>query len=340
MKYRTVGSTELKVSAVGFGVWTVSTTWWGISDEAFGTGLLRRAYDLGITLFDTADTYGQGKGETMLAAALRDVPRDRFVIASKFGYDFYNNPPREGQRELPQDFSPAYVRFALEQSLRRLGTDYIDIYQAHNIKMPHIRSQELFATLEDLKREGKIRHYGAALGPANGWEPEGLAVMRSRDIATLQVIYNMFEQDPGGRFIDAAERENVGVLVRVPHSSGLLEGRYTADTVFPPTDHRSHRTREWLTEGLQKLAQVGFLTEGTGRTVGQAAIQFVLSSPSVASVLPNIYDAEQLEEFAAAPDTPELTAAEFARVQELYARNFGVELSTAGRTLPAINTTV
>src|SRR3990172_10480840 len=135
MKYRTVENTDLQVSAVGFGLWTVSTTWWGIEDDAVGLGLLRQAYDLGVTLYDTADTYGQGKGETMLAEALGHV-RDRIVIASKFGYDFYNNPPREGQRELPQDFSPRFVRFALEQSLKRLNTDYIDLYQAHNMKMP------------------------------------------------------------------------------------------------------------------------------------------------------------------------------------------------------------
>ena len=325
MKYRTVAGTDLKVSAVGFGLWTVSTTWWGITDEEHGKSLLRSAYDKGVTLFDTADTYGQGRGETMLAETLGDV-RDKIVIATKFGYDFYNNPPREGQRELPQDFSPKFVRFALEQSLKRLNTDYIDIYQAHNIKMPTVQSDELFATLEDLKREGKIRHYAAALGPANGWEAEGLALIRNRDIGILQVIFNLFEQDPGGRLIAAAaEREGVGVLVRVPHSSGLLEGKYTADTQFAPADHRSHRPREWLIEGLQKLEAVKFLTEGTGRTIGQAAIQYILAYPSVASVLPNIYDAGQLDEFAAASDTPELTPAEFGRVQELYGQNFGVE---------------
>jgi aryl-alcohol dehydrogenase-like predicted oxidoreductase len=322
MKYRTIGGSGLEVSVVGFGLWTVSTGWWGVDGEAQGVDLLRRAYDLGVTFFDTADTYGQGKGETMLADALGDV-RDRVVIATKFGYDFYNyTGERDGHKELPQDFSPKHVTFAVEESLRRLRTDRIDIYQIHNPRMSAVRSDELFATLEKLKDDGKIRYYGAALGPANGWETEGLALLRDREIATLQIIYNMLEQDPGRSLIAGAQQEGASVFVRVPHSSGLLEGKYTAETTFPATDHRSHRPREWLTEGLQKLEKLAFLTEETRRTIGQAAIQFVLSSPAVASVLPNVYDAEQLEEFAAASDTPPLTEGELATIGELYARNF------------------
>ncbi len=329
MKYRTIGDTDIQVSAVGFGLWTISTGWWGIEDENHGLDLLRQAYDAGLTFFDTADTYGKGKGETMLADALGHA-RDKIVISTKFGYDFYNNTSeREGQRELPQDFSPKFVRFALEESLKRLNTDYIDIYQVHNPRMATVRSDELYATLEDLKTEGKIRHFGAALGPANGWEPEGLALMRDRKIASLQVIYNMLEQDPGRSFIAAASDENVGVLVRVPHSSGLLEGKYTADTTFPASDHRSHRPREWLIEGLQKLDQLKFLTEVAGRTIGQAAIQFILASQCVSSVLPNIYDAEQLQEFAAAADTPELTTEEISRIADLYERNFDLAKAAA-----------
>jgi aryl-alcohol dehydrogenase-like predicted oxidoreductase len=324
MKFRTIPGTDLSVSTVGFGVWTVSTTWWGITDEEFGKSLLRRAYDLGVTFFDTADTYGDGRGETILAEALGDV-RDKIVIATKFGYDFYGDNERRGQRERPQDFSPKFVRFACEQSLARLGTDTIDLWQIHNPRMPVVQNDELFATLEDLKREGKVRHYAAALGPANGWEAEGLAISRNRDIATLQVIYNMFEQDPGRRLIEACERDGVGAIIRVPHSSGLLEGKYTLDTTFAPGDHRAHRPREWLIEGLQKLDKVKFLAEETGRTIGQAAIQYCLESPNVVSVLPNVYDADQIEEFVAGADVPPLTADEFARVAEMYPSNFGVE---------------
>ena len=324
VKYRTLGDTGIEVSSVGFGVWTISTGWWGVDDDEQGLSLLRRAYDSGMTFFDNADTYGNGKGESMLADALGEV-RDRIVIATKFGYDFYNHGnERDGHKELPQDFSPKHVRFAVEQSLERLRTDYIDVYQLHNPRMWAVRSDELFATLEQLKMEGKIRCYGAALGPAIGWEAEGLALIKDRGITTLQIIHNILEQDPGRSLIAAAEEQGVSILVRVPHSSGLLEGKYTAETTFPPGDHRSHRPREWLTEGLKKLEQLAFLTEGTGRTIGQAAIQFLLSSPAVASVLPNVYDVEQLAEFAAAPDTPPLSEEELGCIADLYKRNFGL----------------
>lgn len=313
------------MSAVGFGLWTVSTTWWGITDDEYGVDLLRKAYDLGITFFDTADTYGNGKGETMLARALGPV-RDRITIATKFGYDFYNyGQERTGQRELPHDFSPSFVRYAVEQSLRRLETDYIDLYQLHNPRMSAVDSDELFATLDDLLREGKIRSYGVALGPAIGWEEEGLAAMEKRNVHCVHTIYNMLEQDPGRRFFPLAREHGTGILVRVPHSSGLLEGKYTEETTFAPTDHRSHRPRQWLTDGLKKLERLEFLTAGTGRTIGQAAIQFILAEPSVTSVLPNIYNEEQLREFAAASDTPPLTSEELERIADLYEHNFYLE---------------
>ncbi|MGH2403649.1 MAG: aldo/keto reductase [bacterium] len=329
MKHRTIGNTGISVSTVGFGLWTISTGWWGIEDDQRGINLLREAYDAGVTFFDTADTYGNGKGETILAEALGEV-RDRIVIATKFGYDFYNyGDKRDGHKEIPQDFSPDYVRYACEESLKRLRTDHIDVYQIHNPRMAAVRSDELFDTLETLQAEGKIRSYGAALGPAIGWEQEGVALMRDRSIGSLQIIHNLLEQDPGRRFLEVAAENGVGVLVRVPHSSGLLEGKYTAETTFPPSDHRSHRPREWLTEGLQKLEMLSFLTEGGERSIGQAAIQWLLASGGIASVLPNIYDAEQLREFTSAPDTPDLTEQELARIADLYARNFDLEAAAA-----------
>jgi aryl-alcohol dehydrogenase-like predicted oxidoreductase len=332
VQYRKLGNTDIEVSAVGFGVWTVGTTWWGITDEDFGVELMRQAFDLGITFFDNADSYGDGNGERMFARALGSV-RDKTVVATKFGYDIYNTPTdaRPGHQERPQDFSPAFVRKALEESLKRLETDHIDFYQLHNPRMTAIESDELFALLEDVKREGKIRAYGVALGPAIGWEEEGVAAMRTRPIDGLQMIYNLFEQDPGRVLLAAAHETGCGVLVRVPHSSGMLEGKYTEETTFSENDHRSHRPKEWLTEGLRKLKVLGFLTEGTGRTIGQAALQFTLADPAIASTLPNIYDAEQLAEFAGAADTPPITEAELSRIAELYERGFELESVPAER---------
>jgi aryl-alcohol dehydrogenase-like predicted oxidoreductase len=331
VKYRTLGNTDISVSEVGFGVWTVGTTWWGITEEDFGVDLMRQAFDLGITFFDNADSYGDGKGEDMLARALGDK-RDKITIATKFGYDIYNvsTEARPGHQERPQDFSPEFVRKALEESLRRLGTDYIDLYQLHNPRMTAIENDELFAMLEDAKSEGKIRSYGVALGPAIGWEEEGLLSMRRWKMGALQTIYNLFEQDPGRAFFPVAREHGMGVLVRVPHSSGMLEGKYTSETSFDESDHRSHRPKEWLTEGLQKLRAIEFLTDGTGRTIGQAALQFILAEPSVSSTLPNIYNAEQLHEFATATETPPITGAELSQLAKLYEANFGVEKQPVG----------
>ena len=330
MKYRAVGDTGISVSAVGFGMWTVSTGWWGIDDDDFAKKLVRRAYDLGITFFDTADTYGNGKGETLLADALGDV-RDKIVIATKGGYDWYTHgSERRGQKEIPQDWSPAYIRKAVEGSLSRLQTDHIDIYQLHNAKMDALMRDDLFDELEKLRAEGKVRCYGAALGPAIGWRDEGLYSMQHRPARVLHTIYNMFEQEPGRAFFPVARERGVGVLVRVPHSSGMLEGRYTKDTVFGENDHRRHRTKEWLEQGLRKLDTLTFLTEGRGRTIGQAALQFILAEPSVASTFPNVYDEEQLVEFAAASDTPEMTDDEMARIAALYETDFTTADEAAG----------
>ena len=335
MKYRTLGNTDLTVSEVGFGVWTVGTTWWGITNDDVGIDLMRQAYDLGVTFFDNADSYGNGKGERLLASALGQV-RDRIVIATKFGYDFYTNSgERQGHQELPHDFSPAFVRRALEQSLARLETDYVDLYQLHNPRLWAIESDELFDTLEALKREGKVRHYGVALGPAIGWEDEGLAALRHRRLDSLHMIHNLLEQDPGRAFLPVARERGVGVLVRVPHSSGLLEGKYTAETTFATSDHRSHRSQEWLEDGLKKLEAVRFLTDGTNRTIGQAALQFLLAEPAISSTLPNIYDAAQLHEFAAAPETSPLTDEELSRLAALYEENFGVPARRPAQPEPA-----
>ncbi|NUP99933.1 MAG: aldo/keto reductase [Armatimonadetes bacterium] len=325
MRFRTFPNTDLVVSEVGFGLWTIATGWWPETqsgDDAIR--LLRDAQALGISLYDTADVYGDGYGETILRDALGDR-RDEIVIATKGGYDLYNHPDQRGQRERPQDFSPAFLKMAVERSLQRLGTDRIDFYQLHNVKMEHILDDDLFAAMEELVDEGKLRYYGTALGPAIGWQVEGVAAIRRQRGVGMQVIYNLLEQDPAREFFGAAQRHGHGFLVRVPHSSGMLEGKYTPETVFPPHDHRRHRPRSWLLNGLQKIAQLDFLTRGGALTLGQAALKFCLAEPTVMAALPNIYDHEQLAEFAAAPDQPDLTAAELAQIAELYQCNFGLD---------------
>ena len=329
MKYRQMKGTPLTVSEVGFGVWTVGTTWWGVRDRQMGIRLLREAFDLGITFFDTADTYANGDAETILLEALGDV-RDQIVIGSKFGYDIYNNAESPGQQERPHDWSPKYMRFALEHSLKRLGTDRIDLYQLHNPRLDAIQKDDLFEELERAKSDGLIRAYGTALGPAFDLRQadEGIESVRLRQ-APPQVIYNLLEQGIGAAIFPVAREHGVSVVARVPHASGLLDGSVHKDTVFAPGDHRNWRVttnekrKAFMEDGLAKVEQLAFLTEG--RTMGQAAIQFILHEPLVASVLPNIYDEEGLREFAAFDSAAPLSGGEYAEIQQRHANNFGLQ---------------
>jgi aryl-alcohol dehydrogenase-like predicted oxidoreductase len=327
MRFRTYKNTDLKVSEVGFGLWTVSTGWWGTFTEGEAIALMHKAFDLGVTLFDAADTYGNGLSEDLIAKAFPNQ-RDEVVIATKVGYDFvtHGESRGRGQREIPQDFSPEAIVRATDAALKRLKTDRIDLLQLHNIRMEQIQDDQLWTALEKLKASGKIRYYGIALGPAIGWLYEGVNCIRQRDITSVQHIYNMLEQHPGRAMQQAAIEagKDTMFLIRVTHSSGMLEGKYTAETTFPPTDHRSHRPRSWLLNGVKKIDRLRFL-ENSERTLGQAALQWLLADKRVASTLPNIYNQEQLVEFAAAPECPALSTDDFSQIEELYGENFGVE---------------
>ena len=333
MQYRQIGGTDITVSTIGFGVWTVGTTWWGVRERSTGIDLLRRAFDRGVTFYDTADTYDSGNAETILHEALGDH-RDEILIATKFGYDIYNYPESPNQRERPHDWSPAYMRKALENSLRRLNTDHIDLYQLHNPRIDAIENDELWAELERAKSEGLIRAVGVALGPAIDVRQidEAVAAIEKRG-ATPQIIYNLLEQDLGRGTFPAARQHGASVLVRVPHSSGLLDGTVRSETEFEPGDHRNWRVttnekrRLWLEDGLRKVERLDPLL--TQRTIGQLALQFILHEPSVASILPNIYDAEGLDDFTSYDSAPALSEAEYEQFQALYERNFDLEVARA-----------
>src|SRR5687767_3451035 len=328
MRYRSFPGTDITVSELGFGLWTLSTGWWGEKSDDEAIAMLRAARDdHGITFFDAADTYGDGRSERQLAEAFRGRRGD-VVIGTKVGYDIYDQEARtqrRGQSELPQRFDGPYMRSAVEECLRRLDTDYIDVLQLHNVKMDHVRDAAIWETLRDLRREGKVRAWGAAFGPAIGWLYEAVELLeREPDINTIQMIWNVLEQHPGTAMIEAARAHAPECVfnIRVTHASGMLEGKYTEETVFPPNDHRRHRPRSWLVNGLKKIRTLDFLTERM--TLGQAALKWLLAEPRVVSTLPNIYDAEQLAEFAGAIERPDLPEEQLARVAELASENFGV----------------
>jgi aryl-alcohol dehydrogenase-like predicted oxidoreductase len=327
MRQRNFGTTDLTASEIAFGTWALGSTWWGETDDP--DRLIGRALELGITFFDTGDVYGQGRNEEIVGRALARAERDSIQISTKFGYVLDSGRRQHSEGERPHDWSPEHTRAALEASLRRLGTDHVDLYQLHNPRMDAVDDDALFAELEALRDEGKVRHYGVALGPAIGWRDEGLRALETRGISALQTVYNLLEQEPGSEFLAAAERTGAGIMARVPTSSGLLEDKYTLDTEFGPGDHRRHRPRQWLVDGLKKIEQLRFLVIEGERTMTQAALKFILAQPRMATVIPTIATLAELEEFAGVANAPDLTSEELERIQDLYSRNFDLEPAAA-----------
>lgn len=328
MRYRTLGRSRIKVSEIGFGAWTIGLDWWGKkidSDQAIR--MLRRAYDLGINFYETADMYGNGKSERLIAQAFKGM-RNEIVYSTKWGYDMYGEA-QVGHSELPQKHDPEFLQFALRQSLDRLDTDHIDVYSLHNPKMGAIKSYALFQALDDLVTKGTIRSHGVALGPAIGWKDEGLEAIKTRNIACLQTVYNILEQNPGRDFLKEAEHHDVGIMVRVPDASGLLTGKVNADTTFDKNDHRSFRKREFIVEAMKKIDNMKPIANSKGWSITELAIKFILSQPQISVVLPTMVSVEEIEMFSSLSDGKYLEASEAARVEDMYEKNFYVQPSAA-----------
>ena len=323
MRYRRLGASDIEVSEVGFGAWTIATDWWGRVDDK--AGLVHAALDAGITFFDTAPVYGDaGFGETIIAELLG--PRDDVVITTKCGYDIDAPRIATGHSERPQDWRPEAVRAQLEASLRRLGRDHVDLYQLHNVRMDPVLADDLWDELERFRAEGKVREVGVALGPAIGWVDEGLHALRERSMVSLQTVFNLLEQEPGRTFAaePAVTEGRVGLIARVPHASDVLSGKVTRETKFEGDDHRAHRNADNLLDLFDKADTLAFLhSDDAGRTIGQAAVAGILAIDGFTTVLPTCVTAEEVREYAAASELP-LTADEKAEVYDLWSRNFGV----------------
>jgi len=317
LKYKTLGKSGIKVSEIGFGAWTLALNWWGKEikeDEA--KRMLKKAYDLGINFFETGDMYGKGKSERLIGEVFKGM-RNEIVISTKYGYDF-ENVDQIGHKELPQKFDPEFTDKALNNSLERLQTDYVDVYGLHNPKLQHIRDDVIFDTLEKKIAEGKIKTCQAALGPAIGWTQEGLEAMERKNISAIQTVYNILEQTPGNELMDNAEKKNVGVLVRVPDASGILTGKVDASTKIDEKDHRSVRKGEWIRSALNKVERLRPIAERNGLNITELAIKFILSKKSVSSVLPTVISVDEIENFAAMSDGNYISAADIQEITDLY----------------------
>jgi len=251
MKYRKLKRCDIDVSEIGFGAWAFSLPgWWGKKiDEDGAKRMLKKAYDLGINLFEIADMYGQGRAERIVGEVFKDM-RDEVIFSTKYGYDF-SKVKQIGHTELPQRFSERdFSEKMLQDSLERLQTDHIDIYGLHNPKLYHIRDKNVFEFLDEKIKEGKIKTYQAALGPAIGWAAEGLESMNMPNLSAVQTVYNLFEQVPGRELLENAQKNDVGIFVRVPDASGVLTGEMKTmadvDKKIGDDDHRAVRKKQWF----------------------------------------------------------------------------------------------
>jgi aryl-alcohol dehydrogenase-like predicted oxidoreductase len=284
--------------------------------------MVRHALNRGITFFDTADVYGHGRSEQLVGEALSEY-RDEVVVGTKVGYDFYNNP-QAGHGELPKRMDAEWIRTAVERSLDRLGMDHVEFLQLHNANVDEV-TPEVVETLESLRDDGLVDAIGWALGPSIGWLAEGDRAVEL-EFDAIQTVFNVFEQVPGRHFLDTidAAGADTSVVARVPHSSGLLNEQVTPETELESGDHRAHRPTEWYETGWEKVEALRFLERDGERTMGQAAIQWLLGHDAVASVTPTFRTTDDIDEWAAASETPPLSDAELERVEALYRDNFGI----------------
>ena len=247
--------------------------------------LCKFSYDQGITFFDNGDAYGNGRAETVFGKFLKEsgISRDKVEIGSKFGYDFYSDPGEPGaHRERKQDFSAKFMRSALEKSLKRLGTDYVDLYMAHNIKLPQFRD-DLFAELEKVKDEGQDQGLGREPGAGHRLARGGRQGHQDHGAKAVQTVYNMFEQNPGREFCEMARSHHAGVIARVHDNSSILKDVVKVDTTIGESDHRKFRDQSWKVYGLKKLELVRHYATDHGMTVHQLACKWLLAANGLAA---------------------------------------------------------
>jgi aryl-alcohol dehydrogenase-like predicted oxidoreductase len=311
MEYRILGKTGIEVSEIGMGCWAIGgasfrgaqPTGWAGADIRKSLETVKKAWDLGVTFFDTADAYGRGKSEVLVGLGLLEN-KDKAVIATKVG----NSLAAPGKI-----FTEPYIRGALDASLTRLEVDCVDLYQLHNPDVETM-TDELFDLMRDLKASGKTRAWGVSIGSVE----EGKRAIEG-GAETIQLVYNILQQEIGNDIFPLAMERGVGIIVRVPLASGWLTGKYNADTVFPPSDHRSRRyTPETVKETAARVAQLDFLLEEVG-SLAEAALRFALSHPAVSTVIPGAKSPEQIAENAKASGEP-LSEGALGRIKELQRR--------------------
>ena len=310
MKLKRLGRTNVLVSEIGFGAWAISGRGYGPTDDKDSIRALHRALDLGVNFIDTADIYGDGHSEELIGRVLRERNDKEAIIATKFGWDFY----RDGG--IRSNLKRNYISFALEKSLKRLGREWIDIYQIHNSKPDDIERDNVYETLDEFKKQGKIRFYGVSAY----YVEDGIEAIKTGKPDTIQIIYNIIEQEVEEKLFPLAIKNDIGIIAREPLASGLLTGKYNENSKFQKTDHRHGWDKKFLEEGTRKVSRLKFLKKD-GQTLIQSALRFSLSYKAVSVVIPGAKTINQVEENISAAEA-KLNPNELKRIRELYRNNF------------------
>jgi aryl-alcohol dehydrogenase-like predicted oxidoreductase len=315
MEYRRLGKTGQTVSTIGFGAWAIGGDW-GTVEDADSLRALHAAADAGMTLFDTADVYGDGRSERLIGRFLRERSGESLFVATKMG------------RRVPLDlarYSPDAFRGWVDRSRDNLAVDRLDLVQLHCLPTSVYYHPEIFDGLDDLVSAGAIAAYGVSVERVE----EGLKAIEFPGVSSVQIIYNIVRQRPADRFLAEARRRDVGVLARVPLASGLLTGKLTKETVFDASDHRAFNRHGESFDVGEPFAGVDYETGlalvdelralvPVGATLAQMALRWILMSDAVTAAIPGAKTPEQARANAAAADLAPLLPAAMERIAGLY----------------------
>jgi len=315
MKYRQLGQTDLKVSEVSFGTWAIGGAW-GKTNDAQALESLQYAIDAGVNFFDTADVYGDGHSEELLAKATKGQ-EDKIHIATKFC--------RAGDIHDPATYSEESVRSYCEASLKRLERDQIDLFQIHCPPIEILKDGAVFQVLDKLKAEGKIRYYGVSVETVE----EGSLCLEYPGVSTLQVIFNLFRQKPLEELFPKAHEQGVGILTRVPLASGLLTGKFKKNSSFEEDDHRHfNRNGEAFNvgetfagiefeKGVELSSEIDWIARDR-ESMTTAALKWILEHKEVSCVIPGFKNSDQVKQNLKAVEVPDFTKEEMEKLKAFY----------------------
>ena len=318
MKYRELGSTGWHVSTISFGAWAIGSAW-GQVDPTESLRALHEAVDLGVNFFDTADVYGDGQSERLLAQLRRDRPEE-IIVATKAG--------RRLDPHTSEGYNAANLTAFVDRSLKNLETESLDLLQLHCPPIDVYYRPDVFEALEDLVRQGKIRKYGVSVERVE----EALKAIEFPNVCSVQIIFNMFRQRPADLFFAEAARRKVGILARLPLSSGMLTGKLNVNSKFAADDHRNFNRHGEAFDRGETFSGVDYETGlaaieelqsllPEGMTMAQFALRWILMFDAVTCAIPGAKRPAQVEENVRAADFPPLSPETMRRVRELYERS-------------------